>query len=91
MLSAASPSAPAMFARAPLSALATNAAMQPLLVALCGGAAGFDRTHPPTTCLRAPEDIRTRTARLTESRPNSQEVGKICQRNAGHRNSKGRR
>ena len=48
MLSAASPSAPAMFARAPLSALATNAAMQPLLVALCGGAAGFDRTHPPS-------------------------------------------
>ena len=29
--------------RAPLSALATNAATQPLLVALCGGAAGFDR------------------------------------------------
>ena len=29
--------------------------------------------------------------RLTESRPNSQEVGKICRRNAGHRNSKGRR
>ena len=45
--------------RAPLSALATNAATQPLLVALCGGAAGFDRTHPPTTCLQAPGDIRT--------------------------------
>ena len=34
MLSAASPSAPAMFARAPLWVLATNAAMQPLLVGL---------------------------------------------------------
>ena len=59
------PSADNLRARAAGALATTAAAMQPPLAVLCGGAAGFDRTHPPTTCLRAP------LRRLEADRPDS--------------------